>query len=174
LEKKVDKETSSKISSAENIRYEGPEQLSKINMPEKKLLRFYKNGNFILQNLDNHNLENDSLANNFILLKEPLKDSKNSSNGSLICFFDTKHKSEEDKSKHRAHSTERCSGIVTNHEKVQDYIDFSFTCPDTNLRDNYSSKRSLSASRISLNNNNIDFKEFELFYKKRLEVETIL
>jgi hypothetical protein len=143
-------------------------------MPGKKFLRFYKNGKFILQNLDNHKLENSSFVNNFILLKEPLKYSKNASNGSLLCYFDTKHKSEEDKSKYRAHSTESCFGIVSNDKRVQDYADCSFTYPDTNSRDNYSSKRSLSASRISLNNKNIDFKEFELLYKKRLEVETIL
>lgn len=174
MEKKGEKETSSKISSVEDIQYEGLKQTSKINMPEKKFLRFYKNGKFILQNLDNHNLKNNLFPNNFILSKEHLKDSKNASNGSLLCYFDTKHKSEEEKSKHRAHSTESCFGIVSNDKKVQDYIDCSFTYPDTNSRDNYSSKRSLSASRISLNNKNIDFKEFELFYKKRLEVETIL
>jgi hypothetical protein len=109
--------------------------------------------------------------NNSIVLKGSLKDYQKTSNGSLICYFNLENKSVDQNSRQKTLSTDDNFVAEKNH---QGHFDHSYLYPKTNLRNNYCSKRSLSTSRISTNNNSNKFDEFELFYKKRLEMETIL
>lgn len=173
FEKKIERELSTKITTAEKVEYEEFKQIPNMNMPETKSLQFYKNGKFKL--IDIESLEK-KLSSNSILLKETLVGNKNTSNGTLLCYFNTENKFNDEKARHRTFSNEDNFGIVNDEKRFQDYINHSLVYPNNNLRENDCIKRSLSASRISLSNNLTEnaFKEFELFYKKRLEVETIL
>jgi len=120
---------------------------------------------------DTSNLQNYLPLKNSIVLKESLKDYQKTSNGSLMCYFNLENKLGDQNTRQKTLSTDDNFAPERNH---QSHFDHSYLYAKSNLRNNYCSKRSLSTSRISTNNNSAKFDEFELFYKKRLEMETIL